>query len=212
MPVVQITYDVPLSIAKGLTTGELRTLGTAAIRDSTGITAHIREVSRTVSQGDQVLGANIAKSLKDPRMVAVGLGVVAVVAAAGGGVGWITGKRKTAVESAASELAADFNSALSSYLTAVNQGTVDNRQIEVLMTALDSMTEVAQEGAVAVEMSNKEWGALVAAIADYTRQLADANSVELHAAEVATPEPEDSSIIDLRRYLDVQRQIFKGAA
>lgn len=212
MPVVQITYDVPLAIAKGLTTGELTMLGTAAVRNSTGITAHIRAVSRTVSEGDKLPGASIAKSLKDPKVVAVGLGVIAVVAAAGGAAGWIAGKRRSDTESAASEFAVTFNEALSSYLTAVNDGDVDVDRIDSLVAALDSMKEGAEKGTIAVEISIEKWGALIDVIADYTRKLADANSVELNALEVATSDSESSAIIDLRHYLDAQRQIFERAA
>ncbi|MGE9784138.1 hypothetical protein [Janibacter sp. G368] len=61
MPVVQITYDVPLDIAKGLTTGELKMLGTAAVKNNKQITAHIREVSRTISDGDEPVSAAVAK-------------------------------------------------------------------------------------------------------------------------------------------------------
>lgn len=71
MPIVQITYDVPLDIAKGLATGELSMLGTAAVRNSTGIAAHIREVSRTVSDRDGAIGASVVKSLKDSKVAVV---------------------------------------------------------------------------------------------------------------------------------------------
>lgn len=40
MPIVQITYDVPPDVAKGLATGELSMLGTAAVRNSKHIAAH----------------------------------------------------------------------------------------------------------------------------------------------------------------------------
>lgn len=212
MPVVQITYDVPLAIAEGLKAGDLKMLGTAAVRNSTGISAHIREVSRTVSQGDNALGADIAKGMKDPKIVAVGLGVIAVVAAAGGAFGWITGKKRADAASAASEFAVHFNAALSSYLTAVDDGSVDVGRIDSLIAALNSMKKGADEGTIAVEISIEQWGAMVDAIAEYTRRLADANSVELHAPEVATTDSEGSAIVDLRHYLEAQRRMFERAA
>lgn len=47
---------------------------------------------------------------------------------------------------------------------------------------------------------------------NYTRRLAGANSVELSEFEGLTPNSEDNSIIDLRRYLESQMQIFNNAA
>jgi hypothetical protein len=210
MPVVQITYDVPLDIAKGLATGELKMLGTAAVRNSTGIAAHIREVSRTVSEGEGAISASLVKSLKDPKVVAVGLGVVAVVAAAGGAAGWIASRRKGDAGAPAPVCVEAFNTSLSAYLTAVSNGSVDADVINSLIAALDALKEDAEDGKIAVEISIEQWDALVEVVADYTNELAEANSVELESLDKS--EPTDSRVIDLRRYLDAQRQIFDKSA
>jgi hypothetical protein len=213
VPVIQITYDLPLDIAKGLTTGELKLLGTAAVRNSTNIASHIREVSRTVSDGDGPVAASLAKSLKDPKVIAFGLGVVVVVAGAGAAAGWIAGKKsKSASEPSVPECVGAFNTSLSSYLEAVEEGAVDAEVIESLIAALDALKAEADDGKIAVEISIEKWDALVGVVADYTGKLAAANSVELDELDDAGNEQEVGRVIELRRYLEAQRQIFEESA
>lgn len=213
MPVIQITYDLPVDIAKGLTTGELKLLGTAAVRNSTNIAAHIREVSRTVSDGDGPVAASLAKSLKDPKVIAFGLGVVVVVAGAGAAAGWIAGKKsRNASETSVPACVGAFNSSLSSYLEAVERRAVDAEVIDSLIGALDALKAEAEEGKIAVEISIEQWDALVGVVADYTGKLAEANSVELADLDHAASVPEAGRVIELRRYLEAQRQIFEESA
>ncbi|MGO4129947.1 hypothetical protein AB4028_11510 [Janibacter sp. RAF20_2_2] len=213
MPVVQITYDLPFDIAKGLATGELRLLGTAAVRNGTNITAHIREVSRTLSDGDSAMNATLAKSLKDPKVIAVGLGVVVAVAGAGAAAGWMAGKKSKGIpEVAAPECVIVFNDSLSSYLEAVDNGAVDAAVIDSLISALDTLKAEAAEGNIAVDISIEQWDVLVGVVADYTSKLAEANAVELGALEGIATTLDTGRVVDLRRYLEAQRRIFDESA
>lgn len=211
MPVVQITYDVPLDIAKGLATGELKMLGTAAVRNNTHIAAHIREVSRTIGDGDDTIGAAIAKSFKNPRFVIIGLGVVAV-AAVGGVAVWAKGKKQQAAEPEAPECVANYNASLADYLEAIGSGSLDADLITRLISDLDALKDKLESGTISLELSVGESEELVRIIADYTSKLAEANSVELAGLDEAKPESADSVIIDMRRYLEAQRQIFGESA
>ena len=166
MPVIQIIYDLPLDIAKGLTTGELKLLGTTAVRNSSNIAAHIREVSRTISDGDGPVAASLAKSLKDPKVIAFGLGVVVLVAGAGAAAGWIAGRESGgAGKPAVPECVEAFNSSLVSYLEAVDNGAVDAAVIDSLIAALDALKADADGGRIAVEISIEQWDALVGVVA-----------------------------------------------
>ncbi len=211
MPVVQITYDVPLDIAKGLTTGELSMLGTAAVRNSKHITAHIREVSRTISDGDEPVAAAIAKSAKNPKFVIIGLGVVAVAAVGGGVAVWARSRKKQpALEAETPECVLNYNASLAAYLEAIGSASLDSDLVERLITDLDVLKENADSGSISLELSLEESDKLVRLIADYTNKLADANSVELSGLGEDT----DSAdvIVDMRRYLEAQRQIFDESA
>lgn len=211
MPVVQITYDVPLEIAKGLATGELKMLGTTAVRNNTHIAAHIREVSRTISDGDDTIGAAIAKSFKNPRFVIIGLGVVAV-AAVGGVAVWVKGKKQQAAAPEAPECVASYNASLAEYLEAIGSGSLDADLITRLISDLDALKENLDSGTISLELSVGESEELVRILADYTSTLADANSVELVGLDEANSESADGVIIDMRRYLVAQRQIFGESA
>jgi hypothetical protein len=211
MPVVQITYDVPLDIAKGLMTGELKMLGTAAVRNRTGIEAHIREVARTVSDGKDPMPASLAKSFKNPRFVVIGLGVVAVAAVGGGVAGWAA-KKKRSAKPEVPECVANYNDSLRAYLEAIGSGSLDTDLLTRLISDLDAVKENSDSGRIALEFSVNESDALVKLVADYTSKLAEANSVELGLLEATASGSTDSPVVDLRRYLEAQRQIFDKSA
>jgi hypothetical protein len=209
MPVIQITYDVPIAIAKGLATGELKMLGTAAVRNATGIAAHVKEISRTVGDGDNPIGSSIAKSLKDPKVVVIGLGVVAVAAVGGGVAGWVARRKQQDAKPEVPECVARYNASLGAYLEAIGSGSLDADLIVRLISDLDAVKE---DSKIALEFSIEESEALVNLVADYTSKFAEANSVELSVLEATTAESADSQVIDLRRYLEAQRQIFDKSA
>jgi len=210
VPVVQITYDVPLDIAKGLTTGELSMLGTAAVRNSKHITAHIREISRTISDGDEPMAAAMAKSAKNPKFVIIGLGVVAVAAVGGGVAVWAKSRRKQLASAEAPECVLNYNASLAAYLEAIGSGSLDSDLIERLITDLDVLKENADSGSISLELSLEESDKLVSLIADYTDKLADANSVKLSGLGADTGS--EGTIVDMRRYLEAQKQIFDESA
>ena len=67
-------------------------------------------------------------------------------------------------------------------------------------------------GTISLELSVGESENLVRIIAEYTSKLADANSIELAGIDEANFESQDGVIIDMRRYLVAQRQIFGQSA
>jgi hypothetical protein len=211
VPVVQITYDVPLDIAKGLTTGELSMLGTAAVRNGKHITAHIREISRTISDGDQPIAATLAKNAKNPTFAIIGLGVVAVAAVGGGVAVWAKSRRKQpALEAETPECVLNYNASLAAYLEAIGSGSLDSNLIERLITDVDVLKENADSGSISLELSLEDSDKLVRLIADYTNKLADANSVQLR--EIGEDSDSGGVIVEMRRYLEAQRQIFDESA
>jgi hypothetical protein len=213
VPVVQITYDVPLDIAKGLATGELSTLGTAAVRNSKNITAHIKEVSRTISDGKDPMAAAVGKSVKNPKFVIIGLGVVAVAAVGGGVAVWARSKKKQpAAEHETPECVVNYNASLAAYLEAIGSGSLAADLINRLIADLHALKENADSGTISLELSVEESDKLVRLIADYTNKLADANSFEPSGLDDADTDSADGVIVDIRRYLEAQRQIFDEVA
>lgn len=212
MPTIQITYDVPLDIAKGLATGELSMLGTAAVRNSKHIAAHVQEVSRTISDVDDATSAAIAKSFKNPKFIIIGLGVVAVAAVGGGVAVWAMSRKQQEAQPEVPECVANYNASLAAYLGAIGSGSLDADLITRLIEDLGALRENADSGTISLELSVEESDKLVRIIADYTSKLADANSVELSGLDEADSESTEGVIVDMRRYLMAQREIFDQTA
>lgn len=211
MPVVQITYDVPVDIANGLASGELSMLGTAAVRNSKHIAAHIREVSRTISDGDDAVSEAIAKGFKNPKFVIIGLGVVAV-AAVGGGVAWAIGRKEQKAQSAVPECVVNYNASLAAYLEAIGSETLSAELVTRLISDLDALRENADSGTIVIELSVLESEALVALVADYTSKFAEANAVSPSVLEEASSVSNGGTVVELRRYLEAQRRVFDESA
>jgi hypothetical protein len=209
MPLVQITYDVPLGIAKGLATGELSMLGTAAVRNSTGIASHIREVSRTIGDPEQV-ATRAAKSLRDPKLV-LGLGVLVAASVGGALGGGILLRRRRISNVAAPQSVQAYNSSLSAYLQAISTGALDADVLSELVASLNALGEESSGGRFSIEVSHDEARTLVNLVRDYARQLAEANGLHQFEAELSAVETDDP-VVDLRRYLEVQQRIFTEAA
>ncbi|MFX0538184.1 hypothetical protein ACQBAT_02815 [Ornithinimicrobium sp. Y1847] len=211
MPTIQIAYDVPLDIAKGLATGELSMLGTAAVRNRKHIAAHIQEVSRTISDVDDATSAAIAKSSKNPKFIIIGLGVVAAAAVGGGVAAWAMSRKQQEAQPEVPECVANYNASLAAYLGAIGSGSLDADLITRLIKNLDALRENADSGTIALVLSVEE-DKLVRIIADYTTKLADANSVELSGLDETDSESTQGVIVDMRRYLMTQREIFGQTA
>ncbi|GAA0436563.1 hypothetical protein Acor_84450 [Acrocarpospora corrugata] len=109
-----------------------------------------------------------------------------------------------------------FNASLGAYLEAVRNGCLDADVLDRLISDLDALKEESDGGRIIVGFSADQLDTLVNHVADYTRKLAESNQIELSELQESTSHSEDNSpsqtIIDLRRYLGVQKQIFNRAA
>jgi len=63
-----------------------------------------------------------------------------------------------------------------------------------------------------IDFSTEQLNTLINLIFDYTRKLAEANSVELNELEEPVFVSVDNTISNLHRYLEVQKQIFEKVA
>lgn len=208
MAVVPVAYDIPEDILEGLASGALTRFG-SVVRDRAQIIAHLKEVPLP-GGGQEMEATSIAAALKNPQIL-IGLGVV-VAAAAGSMAFWAARKRKQAVSSGPSKYVENYNASLGAYLEAVRNGRLDADIVDRLVSDLDVVAAESDGGRIAVEFSTEQSEALVKLVVDYTRKLAEANSVDLKEIQETTSHSEGHPIVDLRRYLDAQRQIFAAAA
>jgi len=197
--IIQPTLDIPPDIEAGLKSGSLIRYG-GVVRDRMGnIVKHLKEVpSPAKSQG--AVG-HVAASVKRPCAIAVG--VTAMIA---------TRKREETGKPEVPECVETYDASLRVYLEAVREGSLDAGIIGQLISDLDAVKAYSDNGNIAIDFSAGQSETLVNLVVDYTRKLAEENSVELGELQGRASASENDAVVDLRRHLEVQRQIFTGAA
>lgn len=209
MPVIQVAYEIPEATYAGLLTGQLKRFG-SVVRDHRGIIGHLDEVP--ISEQDY--GSSrlpIVKVLKNHKNIAIGIGVVTVVAVAGGLVlgAMKSSKNKKNAEPKMPKCVVDFNNSLCVYLEAVRNGNLDIETIRGLISDLGDVKENYYSGKINIDFSTGQLNTLMDLIFNYTRKLAEANSVEFNGLEEPISASADNTIVNLQHYLEVQKQIFE---
>ncbi|MGE9783177.1 hypothetical protein [Janibacter sp. G368] len=146
-------------------------------------------------------------------MVVIGLGVVAVAAVGSGVALWAKNrKQQPTIDVKAPECVSNYNASMAAYLKAIWGGSLDPDLIARLISDLDALKENADSGTISLELSVQDSEQLVRLIAGYTSKLADANAVDVGDLEAVESDSPDAAIIDMRRYLELQKKIFAESA
>lgn len=203
--IVQPTFYVPADIAAGLLSGDFIRFG-GVVRDTGGrLVKHLDEVP-TLKPSEEAKAAAVSL-LKKPAVLITTAVVGLAVAGATAAVVVISRRRKRAMP----EYVKNYNSALHAYLEAVRNQTLDAEAIDRLIAALDAVKEHSETGDITVDFSTEQSETLVRLVLDYAKQLAEANLVDLNASQELVSVSEGDNVVDLRRYLEVQRQILEAA-
>lgn len=212
MTVVPVAYDIPEAILAGLASGEFMRFG-SVVRDSKQIIMHLKEVVPPVNDlgPDGGLAPAMAAAHKN-RNVLIGLGTITVLAAGGFAIWAATRSKKDAAQPEVPESAAEYTAALSSYLEAIQTGTLDSEKLDRLVAALDTLQQESESGEMKLEVSIEQSTALVGLVVDYTRKLAEANAVRLDDDHDSSNLADANPIVDLRQWLEVQKRILGEAA
>lgn len=205
MPVIQEAFYIPPDIATGIATGLYRRLG-GVVRYATGphkgqIVKHLKPVDIPVAEEATGLVAKVAKFAKSNKKALI-IGGVAV-AVVGGGTAIYYG-----VKNHEPAVVADFRKALSQYIEAICNGTMEVEKINLLMNALEKMKQHKDFDKFVIKLSAEDFDILVNRIHDYTIKLAQDNNYDI------TDENEsvgDNTIINLQNYLRNQKSIFEAA-
>lgn len=195
MPVIQIPFEMPLEIQKGIESGNLIRYG-GVIRDKAGqIVQHLKEAPVPISDEKAV------RATKYSKYFLIGTIIVTAIA----GITYIVIKDKKNKETKIPKCVADFNQAFIAYLDAIKQGTVNERKISEVIHALEEIKNSQDKGDIDLVLSVENIDLLIEMVRNYTSELAKANSFSI---------PEDScdiedKIINLQHYLEIQKQIFE---
>jgi hypothetical protein len=124
----------------------------------------------------------------------------------------VAGKKKQDATPDVPKSVRGHDSALSAYLIAVHNGSIDANILDALIAALDSVRQDIESGSIAVHSSTEQSANLLSIVSEYTTKLAAANGFEMGELEAATSDGGADSIASLRRYLKIQKRIIDGAA
>lgn len=202
-------FHIPPEIEAGLLAGDLVRYG-GIVRNQMGqIVKHLKEVSLPMSNEKSI--ARATGMLKDPRVL-IPIAVAGTVAA-GAAVILVAKKRKQASKPEVPECVKIYNASLAAYVEAVHEGRLELNIIDRVIADLDAVKEYSDEdGSITLDFSTKHAEMLVKIVLDYTKQLAEANSVDLNELQGVAPASKNDTAVDLRRHLEVQRKIFTEAA
>jgi hypothetical protein len=199
--------EIPDNIALGLLAGQYVRHG-GVVRDLAGRLVSLLDDASSVDGVEEAAKASLVKVLKNPKVV-IGFGVVAVAAAAGAAA-YLAPRKTKAAQPKLPTCVENYVVSLAAYLDAAGHGALDAAIIDQLIADLDAVKAESDSGTITIEFSLEQSETLVGIVADHTRKLAEANQLELSNL----PEPanaEGATIIELRPYLEVQRELFGRA-
>lgn len=208
MAIVQEAYDIPEDIIKGIMAGLYRRIG-SVVRYATGpkkgqIVKHLDPIDMPTADSKDILAKMAAYAAKHPKTV-IGVSIGAA-AALGFGIYFVVQSKKEPAE------IIRYRDTLKAYIEAIRNGTMALEIIEEMISAMDSLKSRPDYEEISIALSSAELDALVTRLCEYTRKLAIDNHVELSPEEEEVPLLDNHSIIDFRRYLDVQKRIFESVA
>lgn len=204
MEFIQVIYEVPPEIAAGLATNSFQRFG-SVVRGPENIIAHLKEVE-PIKESASALKGLFDGGVKSPgSLIAIGIGVVGVTV----GAIYLVGARKKSVgKSLQIEAVEHYNASLVSYLEAITTGELDNLNLKKFRDDVGALKSLSKAGEISVEFSQEHSKALNALLAGYTRELAEANSVDLPELPELSPGTAESLMEDIELYLDAQQAII----
>ncbi|HRX93798.1 MAG TPA: hypothetical protein P5158_06780 [Chitinophagaceae bacterium] len=207
--IIQPAFEISEEAFAGLVSGELIRYGGVIYRKSGGIFEHLKDVSLP-EQSSGIL-EKVVNAVKKPKnIVLIGLGVVIM-----GGIVYFTGKNRKRKAIDVSEMPTcveNYNNALCDYLEAIHNSALNLDTINTLILALDDIKENFDSSRINIDFSAEQFDMLVNLVFDYTQKLAEANSIKYNEQKEPVLAFADNAVIGLRRYLEVQKQIFENAA
>jgi hypothetical protein len=208
MTIIQVPLEIPDDIYARVLAGEYERLG-GVVRDQGGQLVKLLDDAPTIADTSEAAKAGIAKALRSRTVVGIALGVVAVAATAGGAA-YRARQKPNAGQLVLPTSVESYSESLVAYLEAARRGSLDFAVVDRLIADLDAVRSELKSGGITIESSLAEAEILVGIVADHTKMLAEANERDLGA--LAEPlDPQGATIVDLRPYLEAQRNLFREA-
>ena len=206
MAIVQEAFDIPADIMTGLLTGEYKRIG-GVVRYAIGpnrgrIVKHLKPIDIKAAEDAQGVMEKGAEVIKANKQAAAIIGVGAVVV---GGIVIAYRKARTSEPKVLKE----FRAALKQYIDAIRVGEMN---LEIIKHSEDSLYALKQNknyNKYVIKLTADDIEVLVNKIQEYTIKLAKDNDLDLLDFN---KDKSDDTIINLERYLTIQKKIFEVAA
>ena len=226
MAIIQVAYEVPDDVVKGLETGTLTRYG-SLIRGHTGYKLHLKEVpipnpenitavkAASASTAASKSVFSVVKDIVRKHPVAALVTGVMVGTATVGGIAYVkfnAKKKQTEGKIELPECVKDFNNAFSAYLDEVRVGTLEESTLDTLIEELNQLQERIDSSESEIVVSAEQLDTLMNIVFDYTRQLAKANSYKIVKLRKPETDSTEAAIDGLQECLAIQKQIFATAS
>ena len=208
MAIIQDKFYVPDDMMIKILTGELKRFG-GVVRYAQGpnrgqIVKHLKPIDSLTENKAKALGEKALQFAAKNKNTLIITGAVVGVVGLGTGIYYIVKKHENLAVK-------EFRASLKVYLDSIREGKLDMHKINALMNSLVKLKNHKDYMKISIQLSAEELDVLVNRIYEYTIKLAKDNSVALTEEEQIVEQKNDA-ILNLQRYLEMQKKIFEAAA
>ncbi|MBR2322293.1 MAG: hypothetical protein IKA54_01735 [Clostridia bacterium] len=206
MAVIQPSFYIDPEIENGLLMGIYKRVGGVIRKVSDGtIVKHLKELP---SNDNIEESAKSAISTFNWKGVAIGLGVVAVIAS-GAIIAYNTIKKKSSKQKQ-SDFINGFNEAMKNYLTVIQTGDLSIELLDDLIAHIDFIKTNADRKDIKIEISIEQFESLLKVVYDYSNKLAEANNISFDERQFNKHDV--NSLSNIKTCLQFQRKVFSDLA
>lgn len=200
MPVVNVNLVLDEATYKGVMAGALELCG--MVKDQKHrVRKHLPTVFDSAKEG-AAKAIDIVRNHKKELIIVGGLVIVGGVVV--GTVSYFTQKEKRLAKK-------QFGKSLQVYLNAAQNGELTVDVLDSLISDLEALSKFYKGEEIPLNISTKNLTALLNSIYDYTQQFAQANNINVY--DIRAPRRfKKNTILDMKQYLTVQKEILTKAA
>ena len=206
MPIVQVPLDVPEDVYRDVLKGKLEILGMAKDAHHK-VRKHIPRAKIQKADEASKIKKGVVQVIKDHKVGVIVVGVAAVAASVGT---YFYQNWKEKKKEEAEKRIEDFKKALQEYLNASRNGNLNMVVVDNLLKSIEELEEKKAGKDIELTIPAAQLAELIHSIFTYTESFAKANEFK---AKVKKPKSgTNGSIVSLKTYLEIQKQILESAA